>query len=146
MQKVKTKLSLIAPTVFMVLTLLTTSVAFSSAVNAADEPDGTCTSGGSDSLSLSNGVNCAKGDDQDGNLFGAGGIFRTITNALLFLIGAISVIMLVYGGFRYATSGGNQESVNAAKNTILYAIVGLVVAILGFAIVQWVVGALNTSE
>ncbi len=138
MQKVKTKLSLLAPTVLMVAALLAPVAILGPTVSAADN----CT----EDLTLANGIECGKGTEQQGNLFGSGGIFTTITNALLFLIGAISVIMLVYGGFRYATSGGNQESVNAAKNTILYAIVGLVVAILGFAIVQWVVGALNTSE
>ena len=54
--------------------------------------------------------------------------------------------MLIYGGFRYATSGGNQDSVNAAKNTILYAVVGIVVALLAFAVVQWVIGAIGGSS
>jgi multisubunit Na+/H+ antiporter MnhB subunit len=60
----------------------------------------------------------------------------------LFLIGAISVIMLIIGGIRYTISGGDSGNVTAAKNTILYAIIGLVVAFLAFAIVNWVLGAL----
>ena len=47
--------------------------------------------------------------------------------------------MLIWGGIRYTTSGGNANSVTAAKNTILYAVIGLIVAILAYAIVNWVI-------
>ena len=66
-------------------------------------------------------------------------VFKTITNIMFFIIGAVSVIMLIYGGIRYTTSGGNANNVTAAKNTIIYSIVGLVVAILAYAIVRFVV-------
>ena len=66
-------------------------------------------------------------------------VFKTITNIMFFIIGAVSVIMLIYGGIRYTTSGGNANNVTAAKNTIIYSIVGLVVAILAYAIVSFVV-------
>ena len=89
------------------------------------------------------GAKCVQSDDQPTDLFGNGGIFTKIVNALLFLIGAIAVIMLVYGGIRYATSGGDASAVTAAKNTILYAIVGIVVAILAYAIVNFVVTQLT---
>ena len=71
------------------------------------------------------------------------GIFTSIVNVALFLIGAISVIMIVYGGIRYTTSGGNDKNVTAAKDTILYAVVGLVVAILAYAIVNFVITKLT---
>ena len=54
----------------------------------------------------------------------------------------ISVIMVVIGGFKYVTSQGNQQQLKSAKDTILYAIVGLVVAISARAIVQLVVDSL----
>lgn len=91
------------------------------------------------SLSISAGANAAKGTDQATNLFGQTGTFRTITNVLLYLIGAISVIMLIVGGLRYVVSGGDSTAVQGAKNTILYAIVGIVVAILAYAIVSFVI-------
>ena len=69
-------------------------------------------------------------------------LITTIVNILLFLIGLLSVIMIIYGGFRFVTSGGSAESVKAAKNTILYAIVGLVVAIMAFAVVNFVLDKL----
>jgi hypothetical protein len=82
------------------------------------------------------------GGDVPTVLFGSGSVFTIIVNTLLFLIGAISVIMLIFGGIRYTISGGDSGNVTAAKNTIMYAIIGLVVAFLAFAIVNWVLGAL----
>ncbi len=84
------------------------------------------------------GANAARGTDQTADLFGSTGIFRTITNVLLFVLGAISVIMIIIGGLRYVISGGNATAVTAAKNTILYAIVGVVVALLAYAIINFV--------
>ncbi len=84
------------------------------------------------------GADSARGDDQTSELFGAEGIFRTITNVLLFVLGAISVIMIIIGGLRYVVSGGNATAVTAAKNTILYAIVGVIVALLAYAIINFV--------
>ncbi len=87
---------------------------------------------------VQNGADSARGDDQTAELFGQTGIFRTITNVLLFVLGAISVIMIIIGGLRYVVSGGNATAVTAAKNTILYAIVGVIVALLAYAIINFV--------
>ena len=84
----------------------------------------------------------AKGSDQSTSLFGNGGIFQTITNTALYIIGAISVLMLIYGGIRYTISMGDAKNVEAAKNTILYAIIGIVVALLAYAIVNFVLASL----
>ena len=90
---------------------------------------------------IQSGADSARGDDQTTELFGQTGIFRTITNVLLFILGAISVIMIIIGGLRYVISGGNSTAVTAAKNTILYAIVGVIVALLAYAIVNFVLGS-----
>lgn len=96
---------------------------------------------------IEGGSQTAAGTTQEGTtLFGDGGIFSTITNILLFLVGAISVIMLVIGGIRYVVSGGDQQAVTNAKNTILYAIVGIVVAFLAFAAVQFVSNQLEATS
>ncbi len=87
------------------------------------------------------GANSAKGKDQQTDLFGETGVFKIVTNVLLFVIGAVSVIMLIFGGIRYVVSGGDSTAVQNAKNTILYAIVGVVVAILAYAAVNFVLGA-----
>jgi hypothetical protein len=88
---------------------------------------------------LAGGAESARGDDQQENLFGDGGIFQTITNVMLFVIGAVSVIMLIIGGIRYVVSGGDSSAVTSAKNTILYAVIGIVVAILAYALVNFIV-------
>jgi hypothetical protein len=67
---------------------------------------------------------------------------KTIINTLLYIIGILAVIMIIVGAFRYVVSAGNSASITAAKNTIMYAVIGLIVAILAFAIVNFVVGAL----
>ena len=90
---------------------------------------------------MQSGAQCAKGAGQQTDLFGPSGVFKTITDVLLFLIGAISVIMLIYGGFRYVVSGGESGKVSDAKNTILYAVVGIVVSILAYAVVNFVIGS-----
>ena len=60
-------------------------------------------------------------------------------------IGAISVIMLIIGGIRYVISGGDSTAVQGAKNTILYAIVGIVVALLAYAVVNFVISSFAGS-
>jgi len=72
-----------------------------------------------------------------------GGIITTIVNVLLFIVGTISVIMIIFGGVRYATSTGDKGKVDNAKNTIIYAVVGLVVSMIAFALVNWVFDALS---
>jgi hypothetical protein len=95
---------------------------------------------------LKAGAACSQGGSQKDTLFGNGGIFTVIANTLIFLIGAISVIYLIVGGLRYVTSGGDSKAVTAAKDTILYAIVGVVVAVVSFALVQFVIGALSKAS
>lgn len=91
---------------------------------------------------IQDGANAAKADGQSGELFGKDGIFTKITNTALFLIGAVSVLMLIYGGIRYTLSAGDSKAVTDAKNTILYAIIGIIVALLAFAIVNFVLESL----
>ena len=93
---------------------------------------------GAQSGGLQAGLNSARGVDQPTEIFGDGAIFETIVNTMLFVVGAVAVIMIVYAGFRYVTSGGNSANVTAAKNTILYAVVGVVVALLAYAILDFV--------
>lgn len=96
---------------------------------------------------INSGAACAKGNSTPESLFGGNNsIFRIVTNVLLFLVGAISVIMLIIGGIRYVISGGDQAQVTSAKNTILYAVVGIVVAFLAYAAVNFVTGAFTNDS
>ena len=96
-------------------------------------------------INIKNGARCAQGDNTSDKLDGDQGIFKLVTNVLLFIIGAISVIMLIIGGIRYTISGGDSSAVTAAKNTILYAIVGIVVALFAYAIVNFVLDNFATK-
>lgn len=68
-------------------------------------------------------------------------IIQNVINVILIILGMISVIMIIIGGIRYTTSNGDANSIKGAKDTILYSVVGLIVAILSFAIVNFVLGA-----
>ena len=87
---------------------------------------------------ITTGAGAAKGSLNGGPTFTVNTIIGIVTDVLIFMVGAISVIVLIIGGLRYILSGGNATSVQGAKNTILYAVVGLVVSISAFAIVQFV--------
>ena len=84
------------------------------------------------------GAEAARADGMPAELIGDNGVFSRITNIALLAIGVISVIMLIYGGLRYILSGGDSKKVTDAKNTILYAIIGLIISLLAYAIVNFV--------
>jgi len=66
------------------------------------------------------------------------GIIETVINILSLIVGVVAVIMIIVGGLKYITSGGDSGNVSGAKNTILYAIIGLVVVALAQVIVRFV--------
>lgn len=65
-----------------------------------------------------------------------------VTNVIIFLVGAFSVLIIALGGLMYVSSTGDAKRVEQAKNTIYYAVAGLVIAILAYAIVNFVIKAL----
>jgi len=69
-----------------------------------------------------------------------GTVIKTVVDVLLYILGIISVIVLIIAGIRYSTSQGDPKTVETAKNTILYAIIGIGIAFSAWAIVDWVVG------
>ena len=84
------------------------------------------------------GVNASNTGNVPENIDGNDGLVTTVVNILLWAIGLISVIMIIIGGIRYATSNGDSNAVTGAKNTIMYAVIGLVIAIFAYAIVNFV--------
>lgn len=85
---------------------------------------------------IKTGVNSVGGNDSGGTLQAR---IKTIVNTLLFVLGSIAVVMIVIGGIRYTISNGESSQIKSAKDTIMYAVIGLVVAILAYAIVNFVV-------
>ncbi len=73
-----------------------------------------------------------------GSTADVGSLAKTVVNVFSIIVGAASVIMIIYGGFRYITSGGDSTRVGNAKNTLIYAIVGLIIVALAQIIVSFV--------
>ncbi len=73
-------------------------------------------------------------------------IIATVINIFSLVVGVVSVIMIIIGGLKYITSGGDSGNVSGAKNTILYAIVGLVIVALAQIIVKFVLNRVSTSS
>ena len=93
------------------------------------------------------GADKGRGEGVPTQLFGEGntGIFTQMINMMLFAVGILSVVMLIYGGLRYILSNGDSKKVDAAKNTILYAIVGLIIAMLSYAIINFIISLFTGS-
>ena len=100
--------------------------------------------------SCSSPVDCIQQGTDDVNNESGGGLkledgIKNIVNVLLFILGAIAVVMIIIGGVRYTTSNGDASAIKGAKDTILYSVIGLIVAILAYAIVNFVLGAFGSK-
>ena len=73
-------------------------------------------------------------------------IILGIVSGVIGVLGVVCVVVIIYGGTRYMTSAGEQEKIKKAKNTILYAAIGLAVCALSFAITNFVVAVLNGED
>lgn len=75
-------------------------------------------------------------------------LLNRVTGWVLGIVGAIAVLFIIYGGFRYITAQGNSQQMDTAKNIIIKAIIGLVVVVVAYVIVQVVVTAMvsGTTE
>lgn len=71
---------------------------------------------------------------------GTSGTITTVFTIVFSIVGAISVIMIIIGGIKYAGSQGDPNGTAKAKNTIIYAIVGVLVSIFAVTIVQYTIG------
>lgn len=96
--------------------------------------------------SVEQGAAAARADGMPAELIGDTGVFTRLTNTILMGVGLISVIMLIFGGLRYITSGGDSKKVTDAKNTILYAIIGLIICVLSYAIVNFVLTTIGAAS
>lgn len=90
-----------------------------------------------DSLLIPNAAN--QGDTPQEQFFG-GRLLPTLTNAIIALAGGLAFVFMIVGGIQILTAYGNEEKVSAGKKTITYAIVGLLIAILSYAIVSIISG------
>ena len=95
-------------------------------------------------LKISDGNACNAGDTTQGTTK-VNTLITDIVNIFSAIVGIVSVIMIIYGGFRYITSGGDSGNVTSAKNTIVYAVLGLVVVAMAQFIVQFVLNKVTSN-
>lgn len=98
---------------------------------------------GVDAAAAPTGASCATPTEGTGTS-GVKAIAARIVTIFSIIVGAISIIMIIYGGFRYITSGGDSGKVGNAKNTLLYALVGLIIVALAQLIVRFVLTQTNS--
>lgn len=70
-------------------------------------------------------------------------IITTIVNVFSYIIGIVAVIMVMVAGFKYITSNGDSGAISSAKNTLIYAIVGLAIVALAQFIVNYVLSSFS---
>ena len=98
---------------------------------------------GSVSAQVSKGIDTATTSEMQGkSIDGDSGLIKTVVNVLLWAVGILSVIMIIFSGFRYITSAGDASKTKSAQSTLTYSVVGLIVAIMAYAIVNMVINRL----
>ncbi len=143
-KKIKNSLLVMISSLMLVLPVaLPTAVSYAQGCNGV--PDTVATgaqkaSGGT--------VNCNASGGLTGNTQNqVGDIASKIVNVFSIIVGAAAIIMIIYSGFRYITSGGSSERIGSAKTTLIYAIIGLVVVALAQILVHFVLSAsINTGS
>ena len=88
------------------------------------------------SAQVSSGINAATTSEMQGK--SVNNTVGSIVNVLLWVVGILSVTMIVWSGFKYITSAGDTSKLASAKSTLIYAVVGLIIAIMAYAIVNFV--------
>ena len=72
-----------------------------------------------------------------------GDVIGIVIDILLFGIGVLSVVMIIVSGIRYSVSMGDAGNITKAKNSLMYAVIGLVVALLAYPVAHWLIGVLT---
>lgn len=152
--KLKKQLSIIVATLSLLVPVAVPAAAFaytapttgSSTGSSSSTATATDCSKNNIATQVGNGIATATGNGGCGSgssiTGGVKSIAIEVVNILSIVVGLVAVIMIIYAGLRYVTSGGESGGVTSAKNSLLYAIVGLVLVALAQFIVRWV---LNTS-
>ncbi|MCA9348772.1 hypothetical protein KC878_01345 [Candidatus Saccharibacteria bacterium] len=139
----KIKLSLIA-FVAMALPMVPAVVSAATTNTTGDSSNAACAGANLDASALdgTGGATCDASTTEDTSI---NNLVRSVITIFSWVVGVVSVIMIIIAGFKYVVSGGDSGGVSGAKNTIIYAIVGLVVVLLAQIIVRFVVNNVNTA-
>jgi hypothetical protein len=140
-QKIKRQLLVMSAALMMFLP--TAAVATVGVAAAADQA---CTSNIASGVAkgvtdtTGNGVSCDATGVDDSSITA---LAKRVVNTFSIVVGAASVIMIIYGGFRYIISGGESGRVGAAKTSLIYAVIGLVIVALAQLIIHFVLSQTN---
>ncbi len=124
-----TKIKIALASLMLAITVAAGGAALVAAPAMAASPEQSACEGSGGSWS---GSTCSQGTRT------VAGTIKSVGNIIIFITGAISVLMIIIGGLRYTISNGDQGALTSAKNTILYAVVGLIVSVMAYAIVNFV--------
>jgi cytochrome bd-type quinol oxidase subunit 2 len=127
-QKIKNSLLALAAIATLAVPMLVPTVAFA----AVDINSSLC---GGSNIELNESSDC---NNDSANKDSLENLLTNVVKYFSIIVGVIAVIMIIVGGFKYITSGGDSSNDSAAKNTIIYAIVGLVIVALAQLIVHFV--------
>jgi hypothetical protein len=103
--------------------------------------NGLCAGSNLEFTDSTSGADCTTSDATDK----INSLIHTVVNLLSAIVGIVAVIMIIVGGLRYITSGGNDTSITSAKNTILYAIIGLIIVALAQVLVRFTLSKVTNS-
>lgn len=122
---------------FLLALAMISSLMFASPALASAQAAAPATNPAKESVCAGVGLTGTSCDNTSGP--GVDSTVRLVINTLSWIVGLIAVIMIIIGGLKYITSAGDSNSVNSAKNTILYAVIGLVVVLMAQILVKFVV-------
>jgi cytochrome bd-type quinol oxidase subunit 2 len=125
-----------------IATLLVLVSGLSAPVLAQDIQSGLCAGANFQFTDNPSGADCSENGGTNARFTR---LIHTIVNLLSAIVGVVAVIMIIVGGLRYITSGGNDTSVTSAKNTILYAIIGLIIVALAQVIVRFTLNKITNG-
>ena len=137
----KTIISLLSAATLMLVPVAVPAMA-SAANSGATIQD--CLAQGSNLEAPQTDTDCTNNNTDDGST-NINSIIKLIINVFSFIVGIVAVIMIIYGGFRYISSGGDSTKISNAKNTIIYAIIGLIVVAFAQIIVKFVLGKIASN-
>jgi magnesium-transporting ATPase (P-type) len=136
------KLAVLLTEIIAAVTLTVAPVAPAFAQDAQQQINaGLCTGSNLEFTENTSSADCSTSDATER----VNNLIKTIVNLLSAVVGIVAVIMIIFGGLRYITSGGNDSSVTGAKNTILYAIIGLIIVALAQVLVRFTLNKVANS-
>ena len=139
-QKIKSSMLILATLLLTAVPMLVPVAVSASIAEEVCKGTNVASTGGEGS-----GSECTEAGNGTASTDGLFAIASNIVNLFSVVVGIIAVLMIIFGGFKYITSGGDSGNVSGAKNTLIYAIVGLVIVALAQFIVRFVLNTTNSA-